>query len=147
MGLASVTAFMGLPADNPILSIIPREGVEVKTLEQIQVQQLLNIAELQYLVDQMHKEIPDVADRVRQKAIHTHNAIRNVQAVNFEISDNVLVGTVQREKLPKLVVTWQGPYRAVRFESEQVLEVENLLNGKRKCVHCTRVKLWELLKS
>jgi IS30 family transposase len=36
-GTAPVTAFLGLPANNPILSIIPRQGVEVKTLEHIQV--------------------------------------------------------------------------------------------------------------
>lgn len=37
---------------------------------------------------------------------------------------------------------WQGPYRAVRFENEQVLEVEHLLSGKRKTVHCTRIKYY-----
>jgi hypothetical protein len=46
--------------------------------------------------------------------------------VNYSIGDFVLVGTVQRSKLPKLFVTWQGPYRAVRFEHQQVLEAEHL---------------------
>jgi Chromo (CHRromatin Organisation MOdifier) domain len=39
-------------------------------------------------------------------------------------------------------VLWQGPYRAVRLENEQVLEVEHLLSGKRKTVHCTRIKFY-----
>jgi hypothetical protein len=62
--------------------------------------------------------------------------------VNIDVGDYVSVGTIQRQKLPKLVVVWQGLYGAVRFENEKVLEVEHLLSGKRKMMHCTRIKFY-----
>jgi hypothetical protein len=62
--------------------------------------------------------------------------------VKYSIGGIVLVGTVRRSNLPKLFVTWLGPYRSVRFEHQQVLEEEHLLSGKRKKVHVTRVKFY-----
>jgi hypothetical protein len=53
----------------------------------------------------------------------------------FEVGDCGPHWCSPERKMPKLVMTWQGQYRAVRFENEQVLEVENLLNGKTKCVY------------
>jgi hypothetical protein len=47
---------------------------------------------------------------------------------------------VQRQILPKLVF-WQRPLNATHFEIEQVLEVETLLRGQSKFVHCTSGKL------
>jgi hypothetical protein len=90
----------------------------------------------------MRKEVAAMADQLRERAVLVHNQRTNVQLIKFDVGDYVLVGTVQRQKLPKLVVLWQGPYRALRFENEQVLEIEHLLSGKRKTVHCTRIKFY-----
>jgi hypothetical protein len=100
------------------------------------------MTELQTGVGNMRKEVAAMADHLREKAVLVHNQRTNVQRINFDVGDYVFVGTVQRQKLPKLVVLWQGPYRAVRFENEQVLEIEHLLSGKRKTVHCTRMKFY-----
>jgi hypothetical protein len=95
----------------------------------------------------MHKAVSTQPDRPRGKAIRKHNRRTNVTPVNYNIGDFVLVGAVQRSKLPKLFLTWQGPYRAVCFEHQQKLEVEHILSGKQKTVHTTRVKFYQDVSS
>jgi Integrase core domain/Chromo (CHRromatin Organisation MOdifier) domain len=141
-GRSPLTVFTMLPAENPVLICLPKGPVEAASLETLRAEQCLNVTELQTVVGNMHKEVAATADHLREKAVRVHNQRTNMQLINFDIGDYVLVGTVQRQKLPKLVVLWQGPYRAVRFENEQVLEVEHLLSGKRKTVHCTRIKFY-----
>jgi hypothetical protein len=121
-----------LRAENPALTCLPKDPKEATSLETLRAEQCLNMTELQTIVGNMHKEVAATADHLREKAVGVHSQRNNMQPINFDIGDYVLVGTVQRQKLLKLVVLWQGPYRAVRFENEQVLEVEHLLSGKRK---------------
>jgi uncharacterized coiled-coil protein SlyX len=94
--------------------VLPKEQVESNSLELLKAEQSYKLAELQSAVAEMHKAVSTQADRLREKAIRQHNRRTNVMPVNYSIGDSVRVGTVQRSKLPKLFVTWQGPYRAVR---------------------------------
>jgi hypothetical protein len=141
-GNCPFTVFASMPAGNPITMVLPKEQVESTSLELLKAEQSVNVADLQSAVAEMHKAVSTQADRLREKSIRPRNHRTNVMPVNYSIGDIVLGGTVRRSKLPKLFVTWLGPYRAVRFEHKQVLEVEHLLSGKRKKVHITRVKFY-----
>jgi uncharacterized coiled-coil protein SlyX len=92
-----------MPAVNPITTVLPKEQVESTSLELLKAEQSVNVAELQAAVAEMHKALSTQADRLREKAIRQHNRRANLMPVNYNIGDFVLVGTVQRSKLPKTI--------------------------------------------
>jgi Integrase core domain len=103
-GRSPLTVFTMLPAENPVLTCLPKGPVEATSLETLRAEQCLNMTELQTVVGNMHKEVAATAEHLRERAVRVYNQRTNVQPINFGIGDYVLVGTVQRQKLPKLVV-------------------------------------------
>ena len=79
-------------------------------------------------------------DERRKKAVQRHNAKTNVQGINFGIGDFVLVGIADPKKSSKLALRWDGPAKVIELgESEQTFLVEDLLSGKARIVHSTRL--------
>jgi hypothetical protein len=104
-----------LPDDNPVLSLMPRKDVASRTIGLVRAEQLLNVEQLQEAVESMHMKVSKTADRLIEKAVRAHNVRCNVHPVNFEVGDFVLVGTVQRNKMQKLV--WlRGPVHSEQFD-------------------------------
>jgi hypothetical protein len=67
-----------------------------------------------------------------------------VNLPRFEIGEYVLVSMTddQLRSTPKPLRRWQGPFRIVGFQSEWVLQVEDLIHRKKVDVHISRVRFY-----
>ena len=138
------TAFTGLPQSNPICTLIKRNNgaVTVHSIEQVRMQQRASIADIQKALDEMHKEVAERTSRVRQRAVDAHNKKVGVRPVNFSEGDFVLRGVLQRERVKKPALRWNGPYRVLRCQSNYVFTIEHLLTNKQENVHGRRLKFF-----
>ena len=139
---APITAFTGLPADNPLRTMLPSGTEQPSMIDIVKASRITNIEKTALALDEMHKEISASKSRTRQKAIDRHNKNTNICPVNFEVGDFVLVGKIKRKDGHKLRVTWQGPLRVVRVASDLVYEIEDLITSKSYLVHANRLRLY-----
>lgn len=65
---------------------------------------------------------------------------------DFVLGAFVLLGIVQRSKLPKLSVNGTRPYSVVRFINTHVVEIENLLCAWLVQAHIRHVNLYSIGK-
>ena len=140
--VAPVTAFTGLPGDNPVRSILAPTRSKVKSLEFIKAQRIINVQSLIKAVDLLHRRVDAARTRKREASILTHNLKTNIQAVNFEIGEFVLVADVLSSSRSKLKVQWKGPQRVIRTVSPFVSTVQDLVSGKETDVHNSRLKFY-----
>ena len=66
----------------------------------------------------------------------------NVTAINFDIGDFVLIGCPQPQKVNKLTVTCTGPARVLGFTTPLVAKIQNLVDGKLRDIHVSRLKFY-----
>ena len=125
---APVTAFTGLPADNPLRLLVSEETKKCKYIDFIKAQQLVKVNQIHSALAEMHRDVAQSRTRARKAAVKRHNERTHVQPVNFEVGDYVLVAHRTNNRGPKLNVKWKGPRRIVRAVSEFVYEVEDLLS-------------------
>ena len=120
----------------------PLHVTEVSPVDAGHARQFIEFTDLSNAVAQMQKDISIASQKWRAQAIDRHNAKTNVSPPKFTLVDFVLLGTVQRSKLSKISVIWQGPYRVIRSLNLPVVEVENLLSNRKTEAHITSVKLY-----
>ena len=137
---APITAFTGLPADNPLCSISPPAVESVKSIDEVRARRLINVQGIVKALDSIHRDISKRRNKKREAAIRRHNERTFVQPVNFEIGDFVLVAKKDVHEGSKLQVTWKGPWRIIRAVSDMVFECEDLISGKYSLFHANRLK-------
>ena len=71
---APITAFAGLPPDNPLRLLVPPSQAKRTTLMHIRITQKLNVDALQHAVQNIHREVADPKTKEQEAAIRRHNA-------------------------------------------------------------------------
>ena len=104
-----------------------------------QTTQHQNIEKIQTRLSVLHKELHPVSANHRDKA---RARARKGVLPNYHVGDFVLVGQLANTKMSKLQVKWQGPMRVLSIPTQWICVVENLITGKQREVHCSRLKFY-----
>jgi hypothetical protein len=126
VGRPPLAAFAMIPPENPVLTCFPKDPVDAMSMKMLRSEQCSNLNGLQTsgnCTKKLRKR--QIVREKRQCGPITSEQICNRPTLT---SATMFWSVLFSGKLPKLVEIWQGPYRAVRFENEQVLEVEQLLS-------------------
>lgn len=100
---------------------------------------LFDIRKLQEGLNIMNKEVNELVDPRRQRAIEAYNAATNIVVPRFQVGDLVIVSKPKRPH-HKLSFTWCGPRRVVTVKGPAVCVVQDLVTNKNKTVNVTRMR-------
>ena len=75
--VAPMTAFLGLPVDHPLDTILAPPHAEVRSMGFVITERLLSIKSLLTFVDFLHKQVSATRSRTCKKSIDTHNQRTN----------------------------------------------------------------------
>ena len=139
---APITAFAGLPADNPLRTLLPPPPASPASLDFVKAQRIVHIESLIKSLDELHRNVAEKRTRKRQQEVDRHNDRTRIRPVNFDIGDFVLVADTEKHSGNKLRLKWKGPRRITRCESALVYEVEDLLNQSNNLIHVSRLKFY-----
>ena len=142
--IAPITAFTMLPPMNPLAELFPAtlQSTEVKTLTLARAAQLIEFEKIHDAINNMHRRVSTASQAKRAAEIARHNKATNITAINFDAGDFVLIGCPQPQKVNKLTVTWTGPARVLGFTTPLVAKTQNLVDGKVKDIHVSRLKFY-----
>ena len=130
----------GSEAKRPIDTIVKPNVEVVKTLEDIYEAIEEDLEDLIACRDELHKVVKQSVDRERYKVRERHLRKSTTSNPNFTVGDYVLVAAVRDKMKDKLRVRWQGPRRITKVISPWIYEVEDLVHGRTREVHITRMK-------
>lgn len=88
---APITAFTGMQPYSPLLSSLPSDKSQPRSLDFIRAQKLSRIEALVIFMGRIHKDVGVVSTRERQDAIRAQNAKTHLREVNFDVGNSVLV--------------------------------------------------------
>ncbi len=139
-----LTAFTGLPQDNPLNSVKCQLGKKLvfRTVDSIQSAQREYIEALQNSLEGIHKDIAQMTNKKRKSAIESHNRKTHIRPINFTDGDYVLRGVVQGKSGRKPSLKWHGPFRVVECRSNYIFVIEDLLTGEREEAHGRRLRFF-----
>jgi hypothetical protein len=140
-GIAPVTAFTGLPADSPLLSVLDTATCVTQSFTFVRAQQLSNIEALKQSLYEIHKAVLDATTTNRASARSHRNSIPKGSPAHFSVGEYVLA---EKREFPfgeNLTGRWRGPRRIIKTISDLLLFfVEDLRDGSSQEVHATRIK-------
>jgi hypothetical protein len=110
-GRAPITAFTGLPAENPLRTLLPPCGKGPCSIEFVRAQRLIHIRAMETALADIHRDVPECRTRCRDAVIARHNKQTHVQPASFTVGDFVLVAQRIQNDGHKLRVKWSGPKR------------------------------------
>lgn len=139
---APITAFSGLPSDNPLRTLMSDTSAEPVTIDFIRAQQLIKIDRLAGKLDKMHRDVAQRKTKHRQAAIERHNKRTHVRATNFQVGDFVLVAKRSQKDGHKLRVTWTRPRRVTRAVSDLIFECQDLIANVHNLFHANKLKFY-----
>lgn len=139
---APITAFTGLPAHNPLRTLLPAGALQPASLDFVKSQRIIHIEAIAKALDEIHRDISKRKNKLTEDAIHRQNARTHVRSINFEIGDFVLVVKRSEKQGNNLRVTWKGPRRISRVASELIFECEDFINRTHALFHANRLKLY-----
>jgi Integrase core domain/Integrase zinc binding domain/Chromo (CHRromatin Organisation MOdifier) domain len=139
---APITVFTGLPADNPLRTLVPSGTTQEKSLEYVRARRLVHISDMEQSLTNMHRQVSALRTRRRSDAVTRHNEKTHVQPANFIVGDYVLVAQRLQNEGHKLRVRWRGPRKVIRICSEYIYEVLDLLTTHQSVVHANRLKFY-----
>lgn len=139
-----LTVFTGIEPITPLLHIKRSRNGKISnhSLTEIRAKQLLNVDSFLEKIDNMHKEVKLNVDRIRDKRRGNKNKGKNVLKCEFIVGDFVLKGSVQKYRQNKLSMYWNGPYKVARVLSHYLFELEDIITGKLRVAHGSRIKLF-----
>jgi hypothetical protein len=140
--IAPLTAFTGLPADNPLLSLYPDPPGQALSISEIRTAQVLSINDLRKSVEALHKRCSDASGAGRHRARAAHSQKRAVAPHNFDVGDFVLEAQRDTQARNKLALKWRGPRRVLEVISDYVFLVEDLETGNSTPVHGSRLRFY-----
>ena len=142
LDVAPVTAFLQLPASNPItIDAHPTTKAEIPLAEIIQKQNDA-FKTAAAALDQMHGMLDAAVQKKNVTRRGNHNQKKHIKPLNFEHGDYVLIGKRQEKFIPKLHVKWLGPARIVGTVTDWIYIVEDLRDGTTSEQHVSRLKLY-----
>jgi hypothetical protein len=110
-GRAPITAFTGLPAENPLRTLLPPCGKGPCSIEFVRAQRLIHIRAMETALADIHRDVHECRTRCRDAVIARHNKQTHVQPASFTVGDFVLVAQRIQNDGHKLRVKWSGPKR------------------------------------
>ncbi len=72
-GRAPITVFSGLPADNPLRTMLPAGVAQVEKIDGIHARKLIECDKLVAALDKIHREVSESRTRKRKEAVKRHN--------------------------------------------------------------------------
>ena len=143
--ITPLTAFTQQKPENPLTYLFTQQGEAeaVKTLTMVKARQLMHHEAIAKSISSMHRKVAATANARREEQTRRHNKSTNVRSINFEVGDYVLVGCPQPQKVNKLTVMWSGPAKVTKFISPLVAQTEDLLSGKLREIHVSRMKFYD----
>jgi hypothetical protein len=140
--IAPITAFMGLPAENPLLSLAPDPASQVLSISAIRAHQVLSISELRASVKALHKSCKSASAAGRDRSRAAFENKRGVAAPNFDVGHFFLEAQRDTQAHNKMSLKWRGPKRVLEAISEYDFIVEDLSSGHSTTVHGSRLRLY-----
>eukprot|EP00737_Agarophyton_chilense_P000533 gb/GEZJ01000595.1/.p1 GENE.gb/GEZJ01000595.1/~~gb/GEZJ01000595.1/.p1 ORF type:complete len:370 (-),score=37.03 gb/GEZJ01000595.1/:420-1529(-) len=136
----TLTVFTGLPKDTPLLAIV-RDGTvkSVKSVDEAKKKALLDAEQVQKAMLKLHRECAERSAKQRKSAVDSNNRRTGIRPINFSEGDFVLRGLLQNHTRSKLKLKWHGPFRVTLCRDNYVLEMKDLLTGKKDWVHGRRL--------
>lgn len=135
-----MTLFTGRPQYTPVAAIVTKtDGVTtVHNFAEERLKAVANVTELQIKFDVMHRDCAKSTDLRRRQSVENHNQHTGARPVNFGVGECVL----RREKKcgKKLRLTWTGPYRVIKCNSEYLFEIEVLVSHELSTSHGRRLE-------
>lgn len=142
-GKSPMEVFTGLKPKRPIASILHPVTGAVCDYEAVKRKVASAMKDLAEARDKLHKQAAVSAKQVRDRRRMQANKKRGAKFPSFIVGDFVLVGREAQVSGDKLRVRWRGPRRITAIRSPWVYEVEDLVHGRRKEVHATRLKFYQ----
>jgi hypothetical protein len=139
-GRSPIEAMTGVKPMTAINSIVHPETSEVCSWEQVSSKCKEALKELESARDQIHKEVSRSAKGKRDSQRKRFNETTKRKFPNLMEGDYVLVASTEKSAGNNLKVQWRGPRRITSIPSEWTYIVEDLLQGKRREVHVSRIK-------
>jgi hypothetical protein len=140
-GLAPITVFTGLPANNCFGYIFDNKEDKFRNSRLSENELILLHEDLSYALADIHRTVDQTKKHVRELARKSRNSRNLIVKINFEVGDYVLIASAIRKD--KLSPKWTGPYRVVDTVNEYVYVVENLLDKEKKTVHAMRMMFYK----
>ena len=128
--------------ENPLTYLFTQQGEAeaVKTLTMVKALQLMHHEAIVNSIDSMYRKVASTANARREEQTRRYNKSTNLRSINFEVGDYVLVGCPKPQKVNKLTVMWSGTAKAIKFILSLVAQTEDLLSGKLREIHVSRMK-------
>ena len=140
-GRAPITAHTQLPAGNALSAYRTKEGVEEIDPHVLAQWRESHWKELAAARDALHRDVNTAANTKRAKERARRNAQPKAKAIQLDVGDYVLVGSVSRRR-SKLQIRWLGPHRVVQAITDWIFVVEDLRDSKQSTHHVSRLKLF-----
>jgi hypothetical protein len=141
-GRSPIEAMTGVKPMTAINSLSFLEEDEQCSAKELSKKLKEAIEELAQKRDQIHKKIAEDAKSSRDKHRERANAKLTTKPLSLVEGDYVLVADTGKQTGNNLRVKWRGPRRIVSIPSQWTYIVEDILQGVKKEVHASRIKLY-----
>lgn len=130
----------GILPKRQILRILPLnvDYKQTKSIEHVQVIQILQIEKLQTVLNEMHKDVQKRVSKHREQSIRKRDTATNILAPSFAIGDFILVRRAV-DNGHKLRFRWFGPCRISAVHNALVYSMTTLSNLRTERVHAARL--------
>jgi hypothetical protein len=142
-GRSPIEVFTGIKPKRPLDSIRFQKTGKYASLEEVSEKTLEEFRRLEEARDKLHKEVKVTASEARKKSRDRVNNRATIKYPNLMEGDFVMVARETVLANQKLMATWKGPRRITAVRSNWIYEVEDLIEGHRREVHASRIKLYQ----
>jgi hypothetical protein len=139
-GRSPIEAMTGVKPMTAITAIKHPETSEVCSWESVSEKCKEALRDLESARDMIHKEVSRSAKEKRDSQRKRINEATRRKLPNLMEGDFVLVASTEKSAGNNLRVQWRGPRRIISIPSEWTYIVEDLLQGKKKEIHVSRIK-------
>ena len=140
MGMTPFQMMTGRPPATK-MPVMAGEDNDARTVEELDVWCEQMQAWVPGWVQEQEDSRRDVVKHVREQRGCVRELSRRGHLPVFEVGDYVFVARVRKPgRVPKLVQTWNGPWRVVPGGSEHVRVVEDIVTVETKEVHVVRTR-------
>ena len=139
---APITIFTGLPAENPLRTLLPLIVPVPASIDFIRAQCIMRRNVLIQFLENIHRKTRLRRSNAREAAVKRHNDKTHERPVDFEVGDYVLRAQKEESKGHKLRIIWRGPQRITRAVSHLIFQCEDLISNSFSLLHGSRLKFY-----
>jgi hypothetical protein len=133
--------FLNLNGTSPMRSVFLPDLELVAELPSPEILKA-HLLEVDKEVEKMHTDVLSSSQKRAASARKSHDKVYKTVAIEFGIGDYVLHANTYRKNLPKLSVTWRGPYRVTSTIGPLVFEIQDMLTSAKLVAHATRLRYY-----